>query len=373
MSISRFREHRSRPDWWLALSAIGLAVFGIAMILSASAYLAGTTGDVYVFVSKQLVAFAIGLLVMLVLARVDYHLLKSFGGPILIIIFILLLAVFISPVYRGVHRWIHMGPIFFQPAEFVKIGFIIYLSAWCARLGPTIRQFKEGFLAFVAILAAIGGLVMLQPDMGSTVVIILSAVFLIYTAGARISHLALGATVGVALMFLLILAAPYRMERLQTFLNPDADPQGAGYQTNQIEIAIGSGGVWGLGFGQGKLKYLGYVPEVHTDSIFAVVVEELGFLRALFVLGVFGWLVTRGLKIARAAPDSFGRYLAAGIVGLIIVQLVVNLAAMLAIVPLTGITLPFISYGGSSLVTMLAGIGILLSISRFRESAKNSF
>ena len=205
---------------------------------------------------------------------------------------------------------------------------------------------------------------MAQPDMGTAVTLLLAAGIVYFLAGAPWQHLGIGLLVGLCLALLLIVVAPYRLERLQTFLNPAADPLGSGYHTSQITTAIGSGGWWGLGFGQGKLKLLGYVPEVHTDSIFAVVVEELGFVRAIFVLLVFIWVILRSFSIARRAPDGFGRYLALGITGLLLVQTFVNLGAMLGILPLTGIPLPFISYGGSSLIVMLTGIGILLSISR---------
>lgn len=366
MSLDRFRDGRQRPDWLLALLALSLTVFGLVMILSASAYLAGTSGNPYVFVTKQLISFGMGLIVLIICSQIDYHRWRQWAPVIFGAIILLLLAVLISPAHRGVHRWIDLGPISFQPAEFVKLGFLIYLAAWFARLGSLLADFRRGFVAFFLMLSLVTGFILLEPDMGTAVTLALAAVLLYFLAGAPWHHLSLGLLIGTSLLLLLIVIAPYRLERLQTFLNPANDPQGAGYHTNQVGIAIGSGGLWGLGFGQGKLKYLGYVPEVHTDSIFAVVVEELGFVRALVVIVVFLWFIMRGFRIAKTAPDPFGQYLAAGLVALIFVQVSINLAAMLGLVPLTGIPLPLISYGGSSLVVTLAAIGILLSISRYR-------
>lgn len=363
MALDRFRGSH-RPDWLLALATVALTAFGLTMILSASAYLAASSGNVYSFVTKQAISLAIGLVGMLILSQIDYHVWKEIAGPIIIVILLVLIGVFISPACRGVHRCIDLGPSAFQPAELVKLGFLLYLAAWFARLGPAIHDVKEGFGRFAILVAVVGGLIMLEPDMGTASTLILAAALMYFLAGAPLRHFALAGAVGVGLLFMLILVAPYRLARLQTYLQPSTDLSGSGYHTNQISIAIGSGGWWGLGFGQGKLKYLGYVPEVHTDSIFAVVVEELGFVRAALVLLVYLFIMARGFRIAKTAPDPFGRLLAAGITSLFAMQTFINLAAMLGVIPLTGIPLPLVSYGGSSLIVTLAGIGILLAISR---------
>lgn len=370
MGLDRYRRHGDRrPDWLLALLSVGLAAFGLTMILSASAYVSSTAGNgevYYGFVSKQMLSLCLGLLSMFVLSRLDYRLLKNLAGPLSIVIVGLLLAVFISPAHRGVHRWIEFGPMSFQPAEFVKLGFIIYLVAWLVKIGPQLADFKQGFVRFAMIIALVGLLIMKQPDMGTAMTLVFAAVVIYILAGAPWYHILLGGAIGLGLALLLVVIEPYRLARLQTFLNPTADPLGTGYHTQQISKAVGSGGLWGLGFGQGKLKNLGYVPEVHTDSIFAVVVEELGFVRALLVLGFFLWLIMRGYRIAKTAPDPFGQLLAAGLTSLIAIQMFINLAAMLGLMPLTGIPLPFVSYGGSSLIVTFASIGILLSISRYQ-------
>lgn len=365
MALASFRTTGHRPDWLLGLLALGLALFGLAMILSASAYLAGVSGDVYYFVTRQAISLTIGVFLMLLLARIDYRLWRKFSRYLLPAIILILLVVLVSPAQRGVHRWITFGSLSVQPAEFVKAGFVLYLAAWFAKLGPKLRDWKEGLRPFIILLGGVGLLVMLQPDMGTTVTILLAGLAVYFLAGLRWRHLTLLTVVGLVVAAGAILIAPYRLQRLETFLNPSSDPLGAGYHTNQIGIAIGSGGLVGSGFGKGKLKYLGYVPEVHTDSIFAVIVEELGFLGGLALLVIFYLLLSRGFAIAARAPDPFGQYLAGGITFLILLQLFVNLAAMLQILPLTGIPLPLISYGGTSLIVTLAMVGLLLSISRF--------
>lgn len=369
MSLDQYRTKPLRPDWLFGLQALGLALLGLVMVLSASAYLAGTTGDVYQFVSRQSLSLILALIVMVIMSVIDYRVWRAAAPIIFIGLIILLIGVFISPECRNVHRCLDLGPLTIQPTELVKAGFVIYLAAWLTKIGPAIRDFRSGVIPFGVLLGVVGGLIMLQPDMGTTVTLLLASVIMFFLAGARISHMALGGVLGVGLLMLLILIAPYRAARLETFLNPGDDPLGAGYQTTQIGIAIGSGGLWGLGFGQGKLKYLGYVPEVHTDSIFAVVVEELGFLRAFIILAIILWFILRGYKIARGSPDPFGRLLGAGMITLIAAQTFINLSAMLHLVPLTGVPLPFISYGGSSLVATFAAVGILLSISKSRGQA----
>jgi len=367
MSLEKYRNRPRQIDWIFALLAVGLALFGLVMVLSASAYLAGTTGDVYQFVSQQSISLILGLVAMVIMSFIDYRAWRNLAPIIFFGLLILLLGVFVSPECRGVHRCLDLGFSTIQPTEIVKAGFIIYLAAWFARLGPTVQDLRRGVIPFTILLAIVGGLIMLQPDMGTTVTLLGASVVLFFLAGARYAHMSLGAVLGGLLLFGLILIAPYRLARLETFLSPADDPLGAGYQTTQIGIAIGSGGLWGLGFGQGKLKYLGYVPEVHTDSIFAVVVEELGFLRALLVLGILLWFILRGYRIARSAPDLFGRLLGAGMMTLIAAQVFINLSAILHLIPLTGVPLPFVSYGGSSLVATFAAVGILLSISRARD------
>jgi cell division protein FtsW len=236
------------------------------------------------------------------------------------------------------------------------------LAAWLEKKGEGIKDFYSGTIPFLFLNLVVLGLIILQPDMGTMVIVAMTAFIIFYLAGSKRIHLAGIGVSALIVIWILIKSAPYRMRRLLVFLKPE-QVEGSAYHINQILIAIGSGGLLGLGFGQSRQKYL-YLPQVHTDSIFAIIVEELGFLRAALILGVFVFFAWRGYRIARQAPDVFARLVATGITSWIIVQAFINIAAMLGIVPLTGVPLPFISFGGSSLVMCLAAIGILLNISK---------
>jgi len=255
----------------------------------------------------------------------------------------------------GARRWLVVGPVRFQPAEFAKLAFVLYLS--------TFWSSKRSLWPFLIILVVLLGLIMLEPDLGTAVVLATTSLLVYFVSGAPLLSLALVGLVGLLGGAGLILLSPYRRERFSTFLNPTHDPLGASYHIRQILIAIGSGGWFGVGLGQSRQKYE-YLPEVSTDSIFAVIAEELGFIGGLVILILFLILIWRGMKIAKEAPDEFGKILAVGLISWIGFQALVNLAAMVALVPLTGIPLPFISYGGSSLVLSLTGMGILANIAR---------
>jgi cell division protein FtsW len=309
-----------------------------------------------------------GLVAMITFSLIDYHFWRKIALPLMIIALIflgvVLLPYFSSPSH-GANRWIILGWANFQPSEFAKLAILIYLSGWLARRKDDVKSFSRGFLPFIIILAIVIFLVMREPDLGTMAIIAGSASIVFFIAGASWVHIVLGAGSGIMVIFALILSAPYRLNRLFTFLSPEKDPSGIGYQMKNAMIAIGSGGLWGLGFGNSRQKYL-YLPEAHTDAIFAVIVEEIGFVRASSLILLFVLLGYRGFKIAREAADDFGRYLATGITSWFILQAFVNFAAILGLIPLTGIPLPFISYGGSSLIISLAAVGILLNISKFR-------
>lgn len=368
MSLTRFR---SRPvgkiDAWLLLAVLCLAGFGLVMISSSSVVLASQQFDNnYVFVIKQARHLGIGLVLMIILAAVDYRFWQRIAPFLFGAIFILLLATLIPGIgaqLKGSRRWISIGPIFFQTTEMVKIFCILYFAAWLASREDRIRSLSQGFTPFIMMLGAIMLLIIAQPDTGTMLVTASSLISMYVIAGAPVVHLMLGGLLGSSVFGLLILSAPYRVQRLLVFLNPDQATLGAGYHINQALLAIGAGGLWGVGFGQSKQKFL-YLPEPHTDSIFAITLEELGFLRSLLVIGVLLFIIFRGYQIARATTDPFARYVAVGITSLIAFQAFVNIGAMLGLMPLTGVTLPFISYGGSSLIGLLAATGILLNISR---------
>ncbi len=321
----------------------------------------------YGFVTKQAVALVLGVVAAIILSRIDYHLWRKYATYLLVGSFILLLIVFIpglGKAAKGAARWIDLGFFQLQPSELVKISYVLYLSAWFERRGDRIKYIPEGLLPFVLILIPVIGILMAQRDLGTLLVVLITSGIMFFAAGAPYSQIGLGAAVGVGLIGLLILLAPYRLQRLTTFLNPEADKLGSGYHINQALLAVGSGGAWGKGFGKSLQKYL-YLPEPQTDSIFAIITEELGFFRALLVLAVIGLVGYRGYQISARAPDVFGRMVAFGITTWFLFQALINLGAILGLVPLTGVPLPFISYGGTSLIVSLAAVGILLNISRF--------
>lgn len=368
MPLSKFRGHgRARIDGWFLLALLLLLGFGLVMISSASVVISSERFDSnYVYVSQQLMFAGLGLVALAVMSVIDYRFWQRIAPWLLFVILGLLIAVFIPGIgnlNRGTQGWIDIGPVEFQAAEVVKLLAILFFGAWLANRGDRIASLALGFVPFVTILGLIALLIMAQPDAGTTLVLLGTIVTMYFVAGAPYLHIGLGMLLGGSLLGMLILSAPYRMQRLLVFLNPTQETLGAAYHINQALLAVGAGGLFGLGFGQSKQKFL-YLPEPHTDSIFAIAIEELGFLRALLVLGLILFLVLRGYQIARRVPDTFGRYVATGITTLILIQSFVNIGAMLGLMPITGVTLPFVSYGGSSLLVLLASAGILLNISR---------
>ncbi|MFC1612604.1 putative lipid II flippase FtsW [Patescibacteria group bacterium] len=364
----------SKPDYVLAALIGVFVVFGLLMLSSASAPFAISKFDNgYHYVIKQILhGFLPGIFLFLLFMRLDYRILKRYSNWILGATILLLLLVFVPGVGASFGRaksWISVGALFsFQPSELAKLGLIIFLAAWL-EYRTKIKHFpkRDTLIKFLIILGIVAGLVLLQPDIGTMFIIIFIGMIIYFVSGAPIKYL-LGIFVGLlAGFFVLIQLAPYRMARFTAFLDPAADPQGIGYHISQALLAIGSGGFFGVGFGHSRQKFQ-YLPEVSADSIFAVVGEELGFLFcALLVVG-FIVLLVRGLKIAQKAPDFFGKLLAIGIVSWIAGQAFVNIAAMLSLMPLTGVPLPFISYGGTALMTTLAGCGILMNISRWKNT-----
>jgi len=362
------RERMSKPDYILALAVFLLSLFGIVMVYSASTVVAQENfGSSYYFVLHQIRSLVVGLLLMISVYFVDYRFWRKIALPLFLVNIILLLAVFLPGIgksFGGAHRWIGIGSYLFQPSELIKLTFLIYFASWLEKKGSEVRHFSAGFLPFVILMIILGILIMGQPDLGTLSVIAITAVIVYFISGARYKHIAAIVAGTIALLLILIKVEPYRMQRFLVFLNPSNQTLGAAYHINQALLAIGSGGLWGLGFGQSKQKYL-YLPQAHTDSIFAIIAEELGFIRASLVLAAYIFISFRGYKIAREAPDNFSKYLACGITTWIVVQALINIGAMLNIVPLTGIPLPFISYGGSSLIINLTAIGILLNISKY--------
>lgn len=361
---------KSRPDYTLAVLAVILSLIGLVAIYSASWAIARDRFDnLYYYLTRQSIALAFGLVAMIVAANLDYKVWKRLA-PVGFLVTLILLVLVLTPlgeVRGGAQRWLDLGPFLFQPSELAKLTMAIYLAAWFDRRGTALAQWREGFLPFLFVTGFVGGLILLQPDMGTMLVLALTALTVAFVAGARLVHLLYAGVFGGIAVLALVLVAPYRLSRLLTFLRP-TDLLGAAYHINQSLVAIGSGGLWGRGFGQSVQKHF-YLPAPHTDSIFAVIAEELGFLRAGVIIALLLWLIVRSYRVAQQAPDTFSKLLATGITSWLAIQAIINLGAMMEILPLTGIPLPFLSYGGSSTIITLTSIGILLSISRHSNLA----
>jgi len=366
--MAKYIKQRSKPDFKIALLAVGLSLFGLIMIASASdviAYQKNSTGINY-YVLRQGIGLIIGLSAMIIFSSIDYRKYKKIALGLMILTVIALIAVFLPGIgyaAKGAHRWINLGFTRIQPSEFAKISFMIYLCAWLDSKEAEKNNFRGFFLPFIAMLGAISLLIIMQPDLGTLTSIIISSIAIFFISGAPVWQFgSMAAFLGLAFAAF-IKAEPYRWDRLLTFLNPSAETLGRGYHINQAFIAVSQGGFWGLGFGK-SIQKMEYLPEPHTDSIFAIICEEMGFVRAAPVVIAFILFFMFGMKIAKNAPDRFGRLLAVGITISITMQALINVAAMLGLVPLTGVTLPFISYGSSSLVACFVLVGILLNISK---------
>jgi cell division protein FtsW len=348
-----------------------LVLSGIFILVSASIGLLTKEGtDFYSTIFQQIVLGVGGGLVLLyITSRINYKIWKKFALPFFIFSFLLTLLVFVPHIgfeYGGASRWIKLGPLFFQPSEILKFGFIIYLSSWIVSRKSEIKSFKFGFLPFLTMVAFVGFLLIKEPDIGTLGVLAISSMLLFFLGGGKFTQLAVLMLLGIGLLILLVKIEPYRMDRIITFFNPSHDPQGIGYQLRQSLIAIGSGGIFGRGFGMSVQKF-NYLPEPIGDSIFAVFGEEFGFIGSVFLISLFLFFLYRGFSIAQGAPDDFGRLLGSGIVILIIIECFVNIGAMIGIIPLTGVPLIFVSRGGSAMAVTLAEIGVLLNISRYRR------
>ncbi|WP_411501868.1 stage V sporulation protein E [Brevibacillus centrosporus] len=358
---------RSAPDFVIIFATLFLLGIGIVMVYSASAIVAQKApfNDPYFFAKRQLIFALLGITAMYVTMNIDYWVWKQWAKPgFYASIGLLILVLIVGIEVNGSKSWLGFGAFGIQPGEFAKLGVVAFLARWLSDNQKQIVLFRKGLVPALAIPLVCFALIMLQPDLGTGTVLMGTAVVMIFASGARISHFAALGMVGVAGFIGLILSAPYRIKRITSFLDPWSDPLNTGYQIIQSLYAIGPGGLLGLGLGQSRQKHL-YLPEPYNDFIFSIVAEELGFIGGTLILLLFLLLLWRGMRTAITAPDLFGSLLALGIIGMIAIQVVINIGVVTGMFPVTGITLPFLSYGGSSLTLMLTGVGVLLNISRF--------
>ena len=356
----------------VAFLTLGLVAFGLVMVYSAtSASAAIGNGDPMSFLKRQAVYAFIGVVFMTLAARFDYHRLRYVAPPLVLVALALCAAVLVlGPAINGARRWFIVGPASFQPSELAKLALCLFAASYLARRRAP-RTFGELMKPLGLLTLIFAGLIVVEPDLGTTITLcgMMLAIFLV--AGVPVRLLVAASTLALGLGLVAIWIEPYRRARVFSFLDPWSDAQGAGFQIVQATIGIGSGGFTGAGLGEGVGK-ISYLPEAHTDMIFAVIGEELGLVGATFVICAFALLAVAGFRIAMRCPDPFGKLLAAGITALICGQAAINLAAALGIAPLTGIPLPFVSYGGSSLVVLLTGMGVLLNIAVNGRVAKAS-
>ena len=367
----------SDTDRWLFGVTLVLCLLGAVMIFSASAVTAQQQyAHSYYFLARQAVWLVLGLLGMFALMKLDYHRLREPAVVYLALclVVVMLIGTFFLDKSHATHRWIRFGPVHIQPSEFAKLAVILYL-AWfldLRRRTPTSLEFRkqdllQTILPAVAPILVCVGLIVAQPDLGTSVDIVLIMMAILFVAGLSWKWVAVGVGAALPALFALIYFVSYRQARLLSFLHPDSDPQGAGFQLLQSLIAVGSGGFTGVGLMESKQK-LFYLPEAHTDFIYAVICEELGFIGAVVVITLFAVYAWRGLRATFNAPDGFGRMLALGVTAMVLCQSFINFAVVLGMMPTKGIPLPFVSYGGSSLLAMLLATGVLLNIAQHAGS-----
>ncbi|UCH29304.1 MAG: putative lipid II flippase FtsW [Myxococcales bacterium] len=357
-------------DVSLAATLIGLIAFGVVMVYSASAVYAGNMfGNGYHFLVRQTVFALLALVVLAVFTRIKIDWLRASTYPVLLIGVLLMLAVALGfgRSAGGATRWLAVGPVNVQPAELAKLAMIMWLAHSLAKKAHRVRTFSIGFLPHVIVAVLLMLLCLAQPDFGSAVMIALLTFVVLFAAGARAGYLLGGVLLALPIGYAAIASSPYRMRRIMAFLEPFEHRQGAGYQITESLMSFGSGGWTGVGLGDGRQKLL-FLPEAHTDFISAIVGEELGFIGVVLLCGAFAWVVLRGLRAAWRVQDEYAGYLAAGMTLFIGLQAFTNLAVATGLVPTKGLALPFVSYGGSSLLVNAAAAGIILNVSRFGVS-----
>ena len=366
------RRERHDPEYGILVAIVALAAVGILMVYSSSAMKAYLQrDDTFAIVGPQIVWAALGILAMVVVMRIDYRLLRLVSVPLLGVAVVLLVVVLLPPIgpiapriVGGSARWLQIGPLpSVHPAEFAKLALVVYLAAWFERRGTRIRNFLGGTVTFLLLVGPVVALTLLEPDLGTSSVLAVTAFTMFFIAGARFLHLAGLAAAGVPLVAVMFIEG-YQLARIKAWLDPFADPSGIGYHTVQGYLALALGGVFGAGLGESKLAGGLFLPNASNDFIFAIIGEEFGFLGGTVVIVLFLAFAYLGIRTSLRAPDTFGALLAGGVTAWISIQAFINIGVVVGLIPVTGIPLPFISAGGSSLIISFAAIGVLLSVSR---------
>lgn len=354
-----------RPDY--ALLAITALLTGIGIVaVWSSSFVIGLVrfDDPYYYVVRQLIWAVLGGVFMFTAMKMDYRRLQPLALPIMVITLVVLAAVILmGQTGGGARRWLAIGPLAVQPAEFAKLAVIIYVAAWLSSKGEAVRSMRYGLLPFVVIVGLVGLFIMMQPSLGTTLVILVVTVTMFWVGGATILQMAALTALGGGAVGAMAVLEGYRLDRLAAFFNAEGDPLGNGFQTLQALIALGNGGIGGLGLGASRGKFF-YVPESHTDGVFAIIGEELGIIATVSIIALFVIFMARGYLVATRARDPFGFYVATGITTWVIAQALLNAGGITRVIPLTGVPLPFLSSGGSALAAIMLAIGVLLSISR---------
>ena len=358
----------SRPmDRTVLVVTYMLALIGLIIMFSASGVMAETRyGDSTFFLKRQSLWLLLGLMALHWVAQRDYNMWKTltpYGLALTFVLLVLVLIPFLGTQVNGARRWLRVAGFSMQPGEIAKLSIVLYLASFLVRKEQDLVTFSRGVLAPMAVVGTFAGLLLLEPDMGTAVFLTLLLFGLLFLGGTRIPHLLGMGMVLLAVAYTLIMQSDYRRRRLLNFLDPWQDPTDAGFQLTQSFVALGNGGLFGVGLGEGRQK-LFFLPEAHADFVLALVGEELGFVGTGLLIGLFAILIVKGFKIAGQAPDAFGRHLAGGVTLLVGIQVLINMSVVSGLLPTKGLTLPFVSYGGSSLIMSLVAMGILLSISR---------
>ncbi len=358
---------KKKLDISLFIAIIILALFGLMMIYSASSIWAEYKfNDSFYYFKRQLIFIVIGIFIMYTVSKIDYKVYYEKSNKILLICFILLILVLIpgiGSVRNGSRSWFGIGSLGIQPSEAAKLALIIFTSKYLSKNNKFVKSYKDGVFPILGVVFLFFGLIMLQPDLGTGMILVVSIISLLFIAGVNMKFFIGGGILGVIGVIVLIIIAPYRMDRITSFIDPWKDPLGTGFQIIQSLYAIGPGGLLGTGYLNSIQKQF-YLPEPQTDFIFSIIAEEFGILGAIFVTSMFLFIIYKGLKVALKCNDLFGKYLAFGMIFQLSFQTMMNLMVVIGMIPVTGVTLPFLSYGGSSLLITMFSMGIILSISR---------